>query len=70
MDMKKFPIIRLYELWSNLISPNYIVEDIPKYLSGFNWIPNWLDNYFFNKFSDFLLGIIFTICFFICIQAF
>ena len=51
-----------YELWSKSgASPNYIVEDIPKYLSGFNWIPNWLDNYFFNKFSDYLLGVIFAL---------
>ena len=56
-----------YELWSKAgASPNYRVENIDVYLSGFNWVSNWVQNHFFNKISDYLLSLFFIIiiCYF------
>ncbi len=48
-----------YELWSKAgASPTYRVDNVDKYLSGLNWVPNWVQNHFFNKISDFLLSVI------------
>ena len=48
-----------YELWSKAgASPNFIVDNVPNYLKGLNWVPNWINIYFFNKVSDFILGIL------------
>jgi len=54
-----------YEAWSKAgATPTYIVDNIPSYISNFNWVGNWIENYFFNKLSDFLLGLIFLIIIF------
>lgn len=64
MDVEKMKI--WYELWSKAgATPNYRVENIEYYLTGFNWLGNWFENYFFNKVSDFLLSIFVIIIFFI-----
>tara|TARA_B100001057_G_C22869059_1_gene957913 strand:+ start:4453 stop:6126 length:1674 start_codon:yes stop_codon:yes gene_type:complete len=47
-----------YELWSKAgANPNWRIENIDEYLTGFNWVNNWISNYFFNKVSDFLGGL-------------
>ena len=49
------------DLWSKAgAAPNYKVDNIENYLSGFNWVENWIDKYFFNKVSDYLLVLFFT----------
>ena len=49
-----------YEAWAKAgATPSYVVDNIPSYISNFNWVGNWIENYFFNKLSDFLLGLIF-----------
>ena len=49
-----------YEVWSKAgMTPNFIVENIPHYISNFNWVSNWYKIYFFNKVSDFVLGLLF-----------
>ena len=49
------------DLWSKAgAAPNYKVDNIENYLSGFNWVDNWIDKYFFNKVSDYLLVLFFT----------
>ncbi len=64
IDVEKMKV--WYELWSKAgATPNYRVENIENYLSGFNWLGNWFENYFFNKVSDFLLSIFVIIVFFI-----
>ena len=64
IDVEKMKV--WYELWSKAgATPNYRVENIENYLSGFNWLGNWFENYFFNKVSDFLLSIFVIIIFFI-----
>jgi len=52
------------DLWSKAgAGPNYKVDNIEEYLSGFNWVANWMNKYFFNKVSDYLLTLIFVILF-------
>ena len=49
------------DLWSKAgAAPNYKVDNIENYLSGFNWVGNWIDKYFFNKVSDYLLVLFLT----------
>ena len=49
------------DLWSKAgAAPNYKVDNIENYLSGFNWSSNWIDKYFFNKVSDYLLVLFLT----------
>ena len=55
-----------YEVWSKAgYTPNFIVENVPEYISNFNWVSNWFDIYFFNKVSDFFLGLLFLSMIFI-----
>ena len=55
-----------YEVWSKAgYTPNFIVENIPEYISNFNWVSNWFNIYFFNKVSDFVLGLLFLSMIFI-----
>jgi len=54
-----------YEQWSKAgANPNYSVENVSLYLSGFNWVKNWFDKYFFTKVSDALLVILLIIIIF------
>ena len=49
------------DLWSKAgAAPNFKVDNIENYLSGFNWVSNWIDKYFFNKVSDYLLVLFFS----------
>ena len=55
-----------YELWSKAgATPNYRVENVENYLTGFSWVTNWFENYFLYKVSDFLLSIFVIIVFFV-----
>jgi hypothetical protein len=43
------------EVWAKAgATPNYVIDDLEKYIQGINWIPLWYQEYFLGKFTDFL----------------